>query len=65
MRASDIPKVRDNDLITEYVLRYSTLVLNMNGHGGTKQLEAQCKKLEDELLKRGILTEENLSRLRT
>jgi len=30
---------------------------------GIKQLEKQCANLEEELLKRGLLTEENIKRL--
>lgn len=63
MRKNEIPKAKDNDIITEYVLKYSFLTVNFNAGLGTKQLEKQCENLEAELLKRGILTEENLHRL--
>lgn len=64
MRVSDIPKMNDNDLITELVIQYSLLCLNYNLHRSTKQLETQCDKLQDELVKRGLLTETNLNRLK-
>lgn len=64
MRSSDIPKISNGDLITEYVFAFSDLVFNMNRGRGTKVLTAQCTKIEDELLKRGLISEENLKRLR-
>lgn len=63
MRKTDIPKLADNDLITEYVRVYASLLMNTNMNMGVKQLEKQCANLEDELLKRGLLTEENIKRL--
>lgn len=63
MRKNEIPKAKDNDLITEYILKYGLLFVNYNTNRGIKQLEKQCENLEAELLKRGILTEENLQRL--
>jgi hypothetical protein len=63
MRKNEIPKAKDNDLITEYINAYATLLLNYNANLGTKQLEQMCKNLEAELLKREILTEENIARL--
>lgn len=63
MRKNEIAKAKDNDLITEYVSTYSTLLVNWNVGRGTIQAEKHCKDLEAELLKRGILTEENIRRL--
>lgn len=60
MRKSEIPKAKDNDLITEYVSSYATLLLNYNLSRGIIQAEKHCKDLETELLKRGLLTEENI-----
>jgi len=63
MKKTDIPKLADNDLITEYVSAYASLLININMNMGIKQLEKQCANLEEELLKRGLLTEENIKRL--
>ena len=63
MRKNEIPKAKDNDLITEYVSSYATLLLNYNLSRGVIQAEKHCKDLEAELLKRGILTEENIQTL--
>ena len=54
---------KDNDLIMEYVSSYATLLLNYNLGRGMTQIEKHCKDLEAELLKRGILTEENIKTL--
>ncbi len=63
MNKKDVPKLKDNDLIEEYVSAYSSLLLNFNLSRGTKQYEGQCRAIEKELLKRGILTEENIRHL--
>ena len=63
MRKREIPKAKDNDLITEYVSSYATLLLNYNSSRRIIQAEKHCKDLEVELLKRGILTEENVRSL--
>lgn len=63
MTKSEIKKAKDNDLITEYVSSYAILLLNYNLDKGTKQAEKHCRDLEAELLKRGILTEENINTL--
>lgn len=64
MTKSEIKKAKDNDLITEYVKSYSSFILNCNFDRGTKQLGQHCQDLEDELLRRGILTNENIDALR-
>lgn len=63
MTKREIPKAKDNDLIAEYVSSYATLLLNYNLSRGVIQAEKHCKDLEAELLKRGILTEENIRSL--
>ena len=64
MRKNEIAKAKDNDLITEYAVSYATMLLNYNLGRGMKQIESHCRDLEEELFKRGLLTEENLKRLR-
>ena len=63
MRKNEISKSSNNDLITEYVQTYATLVLNMNTDRGVIQASKHCTDLETELLKRGILTKENIELL--
>lgn len=64
MRKNEIPKAKDNELITEYISKYASLLLNYNSKMGIKVLEKQCENLEAELLKREILTKEDIEKLR-
>ena len=63
MKKNEIEKAKDNELITEYVKSYSNLCLKYNLNRITKQAEAHCKDLERELVKRGLLTEEDIKYL--
>ena len=63
MTKNEIKKAKDNELIIEYVKSYSGLCLNENLHLGTKQLSKHCADLEAELLKREILTENDIKSL--
>lgn len=63
MTKAEIPKAKDNELITEYVSSYALLLVKFNLDRGTAKAEKHCKDLEKELLKRGILTEENIRTL--
>ena len=63
MTKAEILKAKDNDLITEYISSYASLLVNYNLKLGTKRLEQHCSALETELLKRGILTEDNIKTL--
>lgn len=63
MKKSEIAKAKDNELITEYVKSYSTLSLNYNLNRGIEKLQIHCNNLEKELIKRGLLTEENVKEL--
>lgn len=64
MTKAEIKKAKDNELIVDYVLTFSTLCLNINHGGGTKRYSQHCQDLETELLSRGILTEEDIKKLR-
>lgn len=63
MRKSEIKKAADNELIVDYVSSYSSLILNYNLGRGIKQHEKHCHDLEQELLSRGLLTEEDIKHL--
>ena len=63
MRKADIPKAANNELIVEYVDTYSSYLLNYNDGRGIKQLEARLTALEAELMKRQILTRDDIARL--
>lgn len=64
IKKSEMKKAKDNDLIEDYVDSYAWWLVACNTGRGTTQKEKHCRDLEDELLKRGILTEENVERLR-
>lgn len=60
MRKNEIKNSKDNALITDYVRSYSKLVLNMNLGMGVNQIGKHCDDLENELLRRGILTSDDI-----
>lgn len=64
MTKAEIKKAKDNELIVDYVRTYSSFCLNVNLGMGIKQYSKHCTDLEEELVKRGILTEENVRILR-
>lgn len=63
MTKAEIRKAKDNELIVDYVLTFSTLCLNINQGGGIKRYSQHCHDLETELLSRGILNEEDIKKL--
>lgn len=63
MRKSEIPKAKDNELVFEYVESYALLMMNYNEGKAIKQKQAHCNELEKELVKRGLLTEEDVKKL--
>ncbi|MEE1256002.1 MAG: hypothetical protein UHN47_05770 [Lachnospiraceae bacterium] len=63
MQKKEIVNAKDNELITEYVSTYASYLINFNLNRGTKQHAKHCHDLEAELLRRGILTEEDIERL--
>ena len=63
MKKSEIKKVTNSGLITEYVRAYSLRDANWIQGRGTERLDKQCKALEKELVARGLLTEEDVDYL--
>lgn len=64
MKSSDIPRMSNAELVFNYVLTQISITNRCNFGGATKQLEAQCNKLEVELLNRELITEDHIKRLR-
>lgn len=60
MRKNEIKKAKDNELIVDLVLSFGIWCRNVNLGLGEKRLGSHCKDLEEELLKRGVLTEEDV-----
>lgn len=63
MRKADIPKMANNELIVEYVDAYASFLLNYNANRGIKRYEVLIAALEAELMKREILTQDDITRL--
>ena len=63
MRKTEIKKAKDNELVLEYVETYSLLLLNYNLGKGIKQLKSHFDDLSKEMVKRGILTLEDVEKL--
>ena len=63
MKKSEIKNLKDNELIAEYVRTFANFETNWVLRRGTKQFWKHMKDLEEELLKRNILTQEDVDRL--
>lgn len=63
MRKTEIKTAQNNELLIDYIRSYARTMLNQNMGGGTKMLDAHCKDLEAELVKRNILTLEDVNSL--
>lgn len=59
MRKSEIKKATDNALIWDYISSHSNYFLAINTRGSTKRIVQHCADLENEMIKRGILTDED------
>lgn len=60
MRKSEIKKAPTNRLIVDYVRSSAELAVNQNLKRGTERLSKHCTDLEEELVMRGILTDEDV-----
>lgn len=65
MTKQAMKKAKDNELMFDYIQSYSILMLNLNSDRGTRQIEKHCNDLEEEIVKRGLLTEEQVKRLQS
>ena len=63
MKKSEIKFLKDNELIAEYVKTFAHYDSNWVLRRGVSQLGKYLKDLEDELIKRNILTEEDVRKL--
>lgn len=63
MTKREIPKAKDNELIVDYVRTQTLLEANLITGRGIKQLLAHAHDLENELVKRGLLTEADVKYL--
>lgn len=63
MKRADIKNLKNNELIVEYVSTYSLYDTNYVLGRGIKQASKHLKDLEEELVKRCILTEDDIQKL--
>lgn len=63
MKKSEIENLPDNKLIVEYVRHSNELTSNYVLNRGVKRLQVICTNMENELVKRGILNDEDIKRL--
>lgn len=63
MTKSEIKTAKDNEIITEYVIQFAFLITNFNTGKQTDRLEERCDELATELVRRGILTAEDVKRI--
>ena len=64
MTKTEIKKAADNEIIYRYIKAYSSSSVNLNLGGKiTKSLEKELADLDAEMLRRGLLTEEQIRRL--
>lgn len=63
MKKSEIENLSDNKLIVEYVRHSNELTSNYVLNRGVKRLQVICANMENELVKRGILNDEDIKRL--
>ena len=63
MDRKKIKVVPDNELIIEYINTYAEFCVNLNLGRPTTRIWKHWEDLDKEVLKRGILTEEQIARL--
>ena len=63
MTKQEVKKCTDNELIKESLHTYGFLLQNWTLRRGVKQLEKHWKDCADEMVKRNILTEEDVKQL--
>ena len=63
MTKTEMKKATNNEIIYRYIKAYSSRTLNINLGGKTKSLETELTNLNDEMLKRGLLTEDQIRNL--
>lgn len=63
MTKTEMKKAENSEIIFRYIKAYSSLTLNINLGGKTKSLETELTNLNDEMLKRGLLTKDQIRNL--
>lgn len=63
MRKSELKAAPDSEIILDLVQSYATACLNYNLDRGTKAIEKHLQDLKDEVLRRGMLTPDQVKKL--
>lgn len=63
MTKHELKKVEEHELITESINTYARLLVNHYAKMGVKQLEKHWSDCCDEMIKRGIITKEDVDYL--
>lgn len=63
MTKQEMKTATDGEIIVDYVKTYSIYRLNLNLGGGTKQAAKHLETLDAEILKRGILSQDQIDYL--
>ena len=63
MTIKEMSSAKDNEIIYEYIRSYSHFAVKLNLGGGIEKLSKHLKSLDSEMLKRGILTKEQIDYL--
>lgn len=63
MTKKELKAAPDSEIIMDYISTYSRAVLNENLQQPTKALNRHLADLDAEMLKRGLLTQEQIDRL--
>lgn len=64
MRKNEIKKSKDNELLVDYINSIVMLHLNYNSGRSLNQIEKHCSDLENEIISRCILTEEDIRKVK-
>lgn len=64
MRKREIKKAKDNEIIVDYISSNISWHLNYNSGKSVDQLGKHCHDLEEEIIKRGILTSDDIGKFR-
>ena len=63
MTKKELKTAKDNEVIFDYINTFATWYYNYNCGGGIKRTGEHLRDLDDEMLKRGLLTKEQVDML--
>ncbi len=63
VKKADMKKADSGELISDLARTFSMLVYNYNTSGPVKQYDKHCRDLTEELIRRGLMTKEQIVNL--